>query len=63
MTAQQGGRWRIGIPRKNEFDEWEVPVFDTKTGKRNEAKTYYTDDRTDAAETYKMFVKDKDKWV
>lgn len=44
--------WRVGKPRrKPETDEWVVPVYDP-SGKRDEGKTYYTDDAQDAWMTY-----------
>ncbi len=41
---------------KNDFDEYEVQYLEN--GKKNEAKTYYTDDRDDAILTKKAMEKE-----
>ena len=51
-TGAKSLGWRVGKPRrKPETDEWVVPVYDP-SGKRDEGKTYYTDDKGDAWSTY-----------
>lgn len=50
---------RVGTPRKNESGEWEVPVY--VNGKRDEAKTYYTDDKDDAFATAKHMTESRSK--
>lgn len=49
-------RYRIAKPKKNNWGDYEVVVYED--GIRDEDKTYYTDDKGDAWATYNEMVKE-----